>query len=81
MRVTGIRRVFLCDKSKDYRLVKIILGEIIMLKLKNKKQVADTDLYSNSQEKKLCQIMDEFDKLMTEVNEYLNDDNEYSKNK
>ena len=50
-----------------------------MLKLKNKKQVADTDLYSNSQEKKLCQIMDEFDKLMTEVNEYLNDDNEYSK--
>ena len=50
-----------------------------MLKLKNKKQVADTDLYSNSQEKKLRQIMDEFDKLMTEVNEYLNDDNEDSK--
>ena len=50
-----------------------------MLKLKNKKQVADTDLCSNSQEKKLRQIMDEFDKLMTEVNEYLNDDNEDSK--
>lgn len=74
MRVTGIRRVFLSDKSKDYRFVKIMLGEIIMLKLKNKKQVADTDLYSNSQEKKLRQIMDEFDKLMAEINEYIEDD-------
>lgn len=45
-----------------------------MLKLKNKKQVADTDLYSNSQEKKMRQVIDELDKLMAEVNKYFEDD-------
>lgn len=50
-----------------------------MLKLKNKKQVADTDLYSNNQEEKLRQIMDEFNKLMAEVSEYCTNDNKDSK--
>ena len=45
-----------------------------MLKLKNKKQVTDTDLYSNSQEKKMRQVIDELDKLMAEVNKYFEDD-------